>query len=286
MIAGTTCEFCARYGGPAPEPSQPWQAPQWPPPYQPAMPYGSMPAAPSYPVDTGINLLELGWARTRVRWASVVIGLIGLLSMGAYWVITKHPDIVGSLALGFLIDPDKVSRDSQTTIDVIHIIVYFVLSWLPFAFFTAHALNSLLNPSPNTMTTLTRAADLAPLLWQGIVYLGLAVLIWRRSIVALVGAALLFLADGGIYTFAIFKLFSFLWDQSQKFNDFIQANPSLSADNPYDISHWPWELVVPIVIRVALFWFLLSTFSAIGVVRLHHARLKEARRDAMNQAAA
>lgn len=288
MIAGTACEFCARYGGPAPEPAQVWQAPQWtPPPYQPAMPYGASAAyAPGYPVDTGINLLELGWAKTRVTWAAALIGLIGVLSIGAYWVITKHPEVIGNLVLGFLVDPNKVSSDSQTAIDIVHIVVYFVLSWLPFAFFTAHAAQALTHPSTNSVTTLSHAADMTPFLWQGVVYVGLALLIWRRSVIALVAASLLFLADSGIYTYAIFKLFQLLWDQYNKYNDFMQAYPTLAADNPYDFSKWPWELVVPVLIRLAIFWFLLATFSAIGVVRLHNSRLKAAKREGLSQAAA
>lgn len=288
MIAGTACEFCARYGGPAPEPSQSWQPPHWSAPaYQSSVPYGQAPAA-SYPVDTGVNLLELGWASTRVTWAAVVIGLIGVLSIGAYWVILNHPDIIGGLLLGFLLDPNKVSQDNQTSIDLAHIIVWFVLSWLPFSFITAHAAQLLTHPPTNAVNNLSSQATdiIAPLLWQGVVYIGLALLVWRRSIIALVAACLLFLGDSGIYTFAIFKLFQFFWDQYNKYNDFMNAYPGLASENPFDFSKWPWELALPVLFRLAIFWFLLMTFSSLGVVRLHQARLKAAKREAALQAAA
>jgi hypothetical protein len=41
--------------------------------------------------------------------------------------------------------------------------------------------------------------------------MGLAALIWRRSVVALALASLLFLADSGIFAYGIFKLFQLLW---------------------------------------------------------------------------
>ena len=286
LIAGTACEFCARYGGPAPEAPQPWQQ-QWnAPAYQPPMPYGS-PPGPGASVDTGIGVLELGWASTRVSWAAILIGLIGALSIGAYWVILNHPDVIGGLLLGFLLDPNKVSQDNQTSIDLAHMIVWFVLSWLPFSFITVHAAQLLLHPSTTSMSSLSQATDvIAPLLWQGVVYIGLALLVWRRSIIALVAACLLFLADSGIYTFAIFKLFQFLWDQYNKYNDFMNAYPGVASENPFDFSKWPWELALPVLFRLAIFWFLVMTFSSLGVVRLHRARLKAAKREAELQAAA
>ena len=96
----------------------------------------------------------------------------------------------------------------------------------------------------------------------------------------------MFLADSGIYTFAIFKLFQFFWDQYNKYNDFMNAYPGVASENPFDFSKWPWELALPVAFRLAIFWFLLMTFSSLGVVRLHHARLKAAKREAALPAAA
>jgi hypothetical protein len=279
LVAGTACEFCSRYGGPPPAP-QPWQPPAWTPAsYQPPQ-YSATPARSS--IDTGINLLELSWARTRVTWAWVLVGAIGCLSVGGYWLITRHPDFVAGLLLGFLLNPDKVSSDTRTTMDILQIIAYFILSWIPLA---GLALHSLLTPTTNTLDALTKATDITPVLYQGGLYILLAVLIWRRSMVALALATLLFLADGGIYTFGVFKLFQQLSDLNQKYVDFVQSNPSLAGNNPYDIGHWPWGLVVPIVVRVAVLWFLLMTFSGMGIVRLHHRRLKLGKAEQQSQAA-
>jgi len=239
-----------------------------------------MPARSS--IDTGINLLELSWARTRVTWAWVLVGAIGCLSVGTYWLITRHPDFVAGLLLGFLIDPEKVGADSRTTLDVLQIIAYFILSWIPLA---GWAIHGLLSPATSTLDALTKATDITPLLYQGGLYILLAVLIWRRSMVALALATLLFLADGGVYTYGVVKLFQQLSDLSQKYLDVVQNDPALAGSNPYDIAHWPWGLVVPIVVRVAVLWFLLMTFSGMGIVRLHHRRLQLARAEQQSQAA-
>jgi hypothetical protein len=282
LVGGTTCELCSRYSASPPSASQPWQPPAWTPQaYQPAA-YSSAPTGS--PIHTGINLLELSWARTRVTWAWVLIGAIGCLSVGGYWVITRHPDFVAGLLLGFLLDPQKVSSESsRTALDILQVIAYFILSWVPL---TGWALRGLLSQPKGTVDLLTQAADITPLLYQGFLYILLAVLIWRRSLVALGIATLLFLADSGVYTFGVFKLFQQLWDLNQKYQDLIQQYPSLATgDNIYDIGRWPWGLVVPIVVRLAILWALLLSFSGMGIVRLHHRRLKEARLQAKAQAA-
>lgn len=111
-----------------------------------------------------------------VRWAAILVGAVGGLSIYAYWLITHHPETV---------------------------------------------------------------AQLTPLLWQGALYLRLAVLVWRRSTIALTIATVLFLADSGIYTYAIVRLFTQLWQLSQNFVDLSQNYPSLASSNPYDLQHWP-----------------------------------------------
>jgi hypothetical protein len=136
------------------------------------------------------------------------------------------------------------------------------------------------------LSTLAKAADLTPLLWQGCLYFVLAVLVWRRSMVALTIGTLLFLADSGIYTYAIVRLFMQLWDLSQKFVEMSQNYPSLVSSNPYDLQHWPWLLVLPILIRGALLWFLAMSFSGMGIVRLHRRRLKATRDEQAAQAQA
>jgi hypothetical protein len=65
-----------------------------------------------------------------------------------------------------------------------------------------------------------------------------------------------------------------------------QNYPSLASSNPYDTQHWPWGLVLPIVIRGALLWFLAMSFSGMGIVRLHHRRLKAASAEEAAQAQA
>jgi hypothetical protein len=228
-------------------------------------------------VNTGINLIELGWAKTRVTWAWILVGALGGLSIGAYWLITQHPDVVAQLIFGFLIDPDKVSRSSdRTSLDLLQLFVYFVLSWIPL---TGWGVHSLVSPPKTTLDVLAQAADLSPLLWQGLVYVALAVLIWRRSFLALILATLLFLADSGIYTYGVVRLFQALWDLQQHFADLVASSPT-PIDNPYDLQHWPWGLVVPIVIRGAVLWFLLNSFGGMATVRLHHRRLKAARVEA------
>ncbi len=223
------------------------------------------------------------WARTRVTWAWVLIGAIGCLSVGSYWLITRHPDFVGGLLLGFLIDPEKVSSSSRTTLDILQVIAYFILSWIPL---TGWAIHGLISAPKDTLGLLTEAADITPLLYQGGVYLLLAVLIWRRSMFALAIATLLFLADSGVYTYGVFKLFQQLWDLNQKYQDVVANYPSLATSNPYDIQHWPLGLVVPIVVRLAVLWFLVNSFSGMGIVRLHHRRLKEGTAEARAQAQA
>lgn len=282
LIGGTTCELCSRYSTAPPPASQPWQPPAWTPQaYQPPAQY-SAPARTS--IDTGINLLELNWARTRVTWAWILIGAIGCLSIGSYWLITRHPEFVAQLLLGFLLDPSKVSSEnSRTALDILQVIGYFVLSWIPLSGWAVHAM---LSPSKNMLDSLAQAADLTPLLYQGFLYLLLAALIWRRSLVALAVATVLFLADGGVYSYAVFRLFAQLWSLNQKYQDLVQQYPSLATgNNPYDIGSWPWGLVVPIVIRLAILWPLLMSFSALGIVRVHHRRLKDARLQAQPEAA-
>jgi len=286
LVGGAACEFCARYGV-RPAPPVPWQPPAWtpqsyPPPQRSAgMALTARPGSPA--IDTGINLLELSWARTRVRWSSILIAAIGGLSIYAYWLITHHPETVAQLLIGFLADPDKTSANSRTALDILQLIVIFILSWIPLTGFLLHGVTS---GSGSLLNALAQAADLRPLLWQGGLYLLLAVLVWRRSMIALTIATLLFLADSGIYTYAIARLFLQLWDLSQKFLEMSQNYPSLASNNPYDIQHWPWGLVLPIVIRGALLWFLAMSFSGMGIVRLHHSRLKAARAEEAAQAQA
>ena len=269
---GPTCEFCARYGvrGQQQAP-QPWQPPAWQPPqYSPAPAYSGGYAQ----VNTGINPLELGWARTRVMWAWIVVGAIGALSLASYWLITSHPDIVAQLALGLLVSGGNSSSSQRTELDVIQLIAYFVLSYLPLA---GAAIHQLMTQPQNGLDALAQAADFSPLFYQAVLYVLLAVLIWRRSMIALTAATLLFLADSGIYTYVVFKIFQSMWDLSQKFVEMTQQYPSLgTVSNPYDIGHWPWGLVVPIVVRAALLWVLVLSFSGMGLVRLDRARRKAA----------
>jgi hypothetical protein len=144
----------------------------------------------------------------------------------------------------------------------------------------------MISPSKNLLESLAQAADLTPLLYQGFLYLLLAVLIWRRSLVALAVATLLFLADGGIYTYGVLRLFAQLWSLNQKYQDMVQQYPSLATgNNPYDIGSWPWGLVVPMIVRLAVLWALLLSFGGMGIVRVHHRRLKEARLQAQAEAA-
>jgi hypothetical protein len=287
LVGGTVCEFCARYGARPAQPA-PWQPPAWTPQSYPAPQQsgrmGSTAGSDSPAIKTGISLLELIWARTRVRWSSVLIGVIGGLSICAYWLLTQHPDTVAVLVLGFLLDPDKASSaNSRTTLDILQLIVIFILSWIPLTGFLVQVVTS--GPT-STLNALAQAAHLTPLLWQGAVYLMLAVLVWRRSMIALTIATLLFLADSGLYTYAIARLFMQLWDLNQKFVEMSQNYPSLASSNPYDIQHWPWGLVLPIVIRGAVLWFLAMSFSGMGIVRLHHRRLKAARDEEAAQAQA
>ncbi len=283
LVGGTTCELCTRYG-PAPQAApQAWQPPAWTPASYPPPPQSSSgPGRPS--IDTGISLLELNWARTRVLWAAILIGAIGGLSVYAYWLITHHPETVAQLLIGFLLDPDKAgSADTRTTLDILQLIVIFILSWIPLTGSVVHVVTT--GGSTSLPSVLAPAADLTPMLWQGALYLLLAVLVWRRSMIALTIATLLFLADSGIYTYAIVRLFLQLWQLSQNFVDLSQNYPSLATSNPYDLQHWPWGLVVPIVIRGAVLWFLAMSFSGMGIVRLNHRRQKEARAEARTQAA-
>lgn len=278
LVAGTTCEVCSRWGlGATPQP-QAWQPPQ----HQPQPQYAAAPAQGSYQIDTGINLLELDWARTRVMWAWLLVGALGALSIGAYWLITRHPDVIVQMIFGFLMDPSKSTESDQTKLDILQLIVYFILSWIPL---TGWAVHYLASPPKDVMGALAQAADISPLMWQGLVYVVLAILIWRRSMIALLAATLLFLADGGIYTYGVVRLFAELWDLNQKFVSQFQDYPTLLANNPYDMQHWPWGLVVPIVVRGALLWLFLMTFSAMGVVRLHHSRLRAAKAESQALAA-
>lgn len=283
LVGGSVCEFCAQYGGPQPA-GQSWQQPAYQPQPQYAQPQYAQPPAQGYrpPIDTGINLLELDWARTRVMWAWLVVGGIGALSIAAYWLITRHPDVVLQTVLVLLLDPSKSSSDEQTKMDILQLIVFFILSWVPLAGWAVHFL---LTPQHDVMSALAQAADISPLMWQGLVYFALAVLIWRRSMVALIGAALLFLADSGIYTYGVARLFLELWDLNQKFQAQFDGYPTLLANNPYDLQHWPWGLVIPVLVRLAILWLLLTSMSAMGVVRLHHQRLKAAKAEAQALAA-
>ncbi|HET9849223.1 MAG TPA: hypothetical protein VFR68_11780 [Candidatus Dormibacteraeota bacterium] len=216
-----------------------------------------------------------------MTWAWVLIGAIGALSVGSYWVLTHHPEYAAELLLSFFLQPSGSSaEDQKTAFDVLQILIGFVLSWLPFTGLTLHGM-SLTAQSPISQMT-----DVSPLLWQGLAYLGLAVLIWRRSVVALALASLLFLADSGIFAYGIFKLFQFLWEQYQKYQDLIQQYPSLATGNTsHDIGSWPWILLIPIIVRLALLWFLIGSFGASSTLRLHHARLKAAQAEAEQFAA-
>lgn len=261
--------------GPAPQ-APAWQAPQ----YEPQPQYAPAPAQGGYQVDAGINLLELDWARTRVTWVWLLIGAIGALSVGSYWVLTHHPEYVGQLLLSFLPQPSGSSaEDQKTAFDILQIVIGVVLSWLPFTGLTLHGMTLTAQSSFSQLT------DVSPLMWQGLVYLGLAALIWRKSVVALALASL-FLADSGILAYGIFKLFQLLWEQYQKYQELTQEYPSLATGNgSHDIGSWPWILVIPIVVRLALLWFLVTSFSAVSTLKLHHRRLKAAKADAQALAA-
>jgi len=273
---GSTCEFCARYVGGAPQQApQAWQPPQQQ--YAPAQAY----AGGDGGVHTGISFLELQWARTRVMWAWILFGAIGGLTLAAYWLIKTHPDVLGQLAISLLLDPNKVNE--RTTLDILQLIAYFILSWLPLAGLGAQFL---LSHPQNGLAALTQALALKPLLYQGVLYVVLAVLIWRRSTIALAVATLLFLADSGIYTYGVFRLFQGLWDLNQKFVEMTQGAPSLAANNPYALGHWPWGLALPIVARAALLWMLVGSFSGMTLVTLDHKRRKAARREAEAQSEA
>ncbi|HVH65049.1 MAG TPA: hypothetical protein VM674_03365 [Candidatus Acidoferrum sp.] len=283
LVGGSVCEFCVQYGGPQPS-GQSWQQPQGTPSaYQPQPQVSQPPAqADRPPIDTGINLLELDWARTRVMWAWLAVGAIGALSIGAYWLITRHPDVVLQTVLALLLDPSKNSSDEQTKMDILQLIVFFVLSWVPL---TGWAIHYLLAPPHDVLAAFAQAADISPLMWQGLVYFALAILIWRRSMIALIGATLLFLADSGIYTYGVVRLFAELWDLNQKFQAEFDGSRTLLAHNPYDLQHWPWGLVIPVLVRLAILWLLLTSISAVGVVRLHHQRLKAGKAEAQALAA-
>ena len=281
FLMGPTCEFCARYGvGGRQSAAQPWQPPAWRPPQ-----YSAAPAYPggngNAPVDTGINPLELAWARTRVTWVWVLIAAIGLLTIALRWVIATNPQVVLAMGISLLLDPARGSSSEQTTVAIWQVVTYFVLAWVPLAGLVLHSFTS---QAQSGIAALASAADLSPMLFQGIAYVMLAVLIWRRSMIALTLATLLFLADSGIYAYAIFDVFQGLWTLSQKFVEMTQQYPSLgTVSNPYDLFHWPWGLVVPIVVRGAILWFLATSFSGMGVVRLDRARRKAAREEAEAQ---
>jgi hypothetical protein len=98
--------------------------------------------------------------------------------------------------------------------------------------------------------------DWTKLLYQGVLYLVLAVLIWRRSMVALAIATLLFLADSGFYTYRSLPLLSGL---------------SLSL-----LGYWPWGLIVPIAIRAALLFKLVMSFNGMALVRIDRKQQKTA----------
>lgn len=98
--------------------------------------------------------------------------------------------------------------------------------------------------------------DWSKLLYQGILYLVLAVLIWRRSMIALAIATLLFLADSAIYTYRGLPLMSGL---------------SLSL-----LGYWPWSTIVPTAVRVAILWTVLASFKGMALVRFDHKQRKAA----------
>jgi hypothetical protein len=98
--------------------------------------------------------------------------------------------------------------------------------------------------------------DWTKLLYQGVLYLVLAVLIWRRSMVALAIATLLFLADSGVYTYRSLPLLSGL---------------SLSL-----LGYWPWSAVVPIAIRAVVLVRLMTAFNSMTLVRLDRKQQKAA----------
>ena len=102
---------------------------------------------------------------------------------------------------------------------------------------------------PGLFTLFTWMALNPPnLLYQGVVYVVLAVLIWRRSMIALAIATLIFLADSGIYTYRSLPLLSGL---------------SLSL-----LGYWPWSVIGPIAIRAVVLWKLVASFNAMALVRL------------------
>jgi hypothetical protein len=275
---GPTCEFCARYGVRSQQaPPQQWQPPAWQPPQYSAAP--AYPGSSGYaPVDTGINPLELEWGRTRVTWVWVLIAAISVLTLVLRWIIANDPQVVLAMGVSLLIDPAKWSSGDQTQVAIWQVLGFFVLSWIPLAGLVLH---SFLSQPQSGIEALASATDLSPMLFQGLVYLALAVLIWRRSMIALTVAVVLFLADSGIYTYAVLRLFQGLWELSQNFVQMTQQYPSLGTQsNPYDLVHWPWGLAVPIVVRGAILWFLATSFSGMGVVRLDRARRKAAREEA------
>lgn len=98
--------------------------------------------------------------------------------------------------------------------------------------------------------------DWTKLLYQGVLYLVLAALIWRRSMIALAIATLLFLADSAIYAYRGLPLLSGL---------------SLSL-----LGYWPWGTIVPIVIRGAVIAKLVTGFNAMASVRLVREKRKAA----------
>lgn len=98
--------------------------------------------------------------------------------------------------------------------------------------------------------------DWTKLPYQGVVYLVLAVLIWRRSMIALAVATLLFVADSAIYTYGKFPLMSGL---------------SLSL-----LGYWPWGIIVPIVLRAAVLWRLVTTFKSVALMGLDRKQRKAA----------
>jgi hypothetical protein len=231
---------------------------------------------PLRPVDTGISPLELSWAKARITWVWVLIGAVGLLSIGTYWLLTRHPDYVGQLLLGFLLSQSsQLPQDQRTAADVFQIFVGFVLAWLPFAGLVLHGTNL------SQQVAVAPVSLITPLLWQGLVYVGLALMIWRRLMIGLVLASLLFLTDSAVFGYALFKLFQLLWDQYQQYQQLIQTYPDLAnVNNSGDLGHWPWILIVPVVIRVALLWLFLTSFGAMRLLGLQRKRLKAARREA------
>ncbi len=214
-------------------------------------------------------------------WAWILFGAVGGMTLAAYWLIKSHPEVLGQLAISLLLDPDKVNE--RTTLDILQLTAYFILSWLPLAGLGAQFL---LTQPQSGLAALSQALGLTPLVYEGLLYVVLALLVWRRSMIALTVATVLFLADSGIYVYAMFRLFQGLWELNQKFVEMTQQAPSLATSNPYALGHWPWGLAVPIVVRAALLWMLASSFSGMALVRLDHKRRKAARLDAEAQAQA